>query len=180
MGYVAVYASYDDGAFEDVTAEASFKSQYRYIHVNSSTGEVEVAFGASSFCGHGVEVHWNVCNESLGTGKGLVIVDLPSPVGCTLTLSSARIARVGDGATLAPFSVPSAVTLSVVVLFDDGSTKDLSEDPRTLYSVVGSGGDVITLSGRTVTVAASANLSTAVTSTLAVSFSGAFEVNNIS
>lgn len=41
-----------------------------------------------------------------------------------------QVAPIGDGATLSPFSVPAAVSFTVVVTYADGSTKVSLAMPR--------------------------------------------------
>ena len=76
--------------------------------------------------------------------------------------SSAKIAKSSDGATLVPFSIPSVVTLTVTVTFDDASTKDFSSDSRTAYEVVKDGSETMVEmgSGNTFTVQSTAVITT--------------------
>jgi len=60
------------------------------------------------------------------------MLDLPDPISVTLTLSVPKIAAVGDGASLVPFSVATVTVLTCVVAFDDGTFVDYTLDERTL------------------------------------------------
>jgi len=68
-------------------------------------------------------------------GTGVVMVDLPEAVSVTLVGGGAKITWEGDGAALPPFGVATSVPLQVVILFDDGSSRDVSLDPRTVFTL---------------------------------------------
>ena len=133
---VAIYAYFDDGYSEVITGQARLKSLApTSISVTSNTS-VEVPVGASSFCGQGLVAYWPVCGAVAGTGRGVVDVVMPAATGVTITVSSSKLAQAGDGASAAPFSVATTVTITVLLDFEDGTTQDYSTDSRTQYEVV--------------------------------------------
>ena len=75
-----------------------------------------------------------------------------SPVDRVVFLSSQdTIAKIGDGATLAPFNVQTSATLTITVMLKDGTTEDMSTDPRSLLSIRNDGSEhIISLSGNVV------------------------------
>ena len=164
---VAAYAHFEDGTWEDVSTELVVSSESASLGVTavpagssedddgvSGVGTVSgvvVEVGALSLCGRVVVARWAVCGGGGGTaaaaaavvaaeGRGLVFLDMPAAVSVTVAPSSDKLAAAGDGASLAPFSTATSVSLIVTVGFDDGSVKDFSNDARCAFSVSASDG----------------------------------------
>jgi len=174
---VVVYAEFSDGTYEDVTSESVLTSIDSSVSVSGSALIVEV--GALTMCSPAVLAAWSLCDVPVATGSGVVVLDMPSAVSVLVMPSSLKIAEAGDGATLSPFGIPSLVTVTVTVEFDDGSTKDFSSDDRTLITVTTDGSEsLVQVSGNTVSVLAGASISVGSTAALLVSFPGVFSVNN--
>jgi hypothetical protein len=157
-GDVAVYAHFSDGFVEDVTSLVRLKSlapESLAISTSAdasggssagSTGVV-VPVGASSICGGYIQAYWFVCGGLVATGKGTVVVEMPSAISVTVTVSSTKIAVAGNGAAAAPFHVSTGVVITTILNFEDGTTQDYSTDARAFYSVVqdGNSENLITL-----------------------------------
>ena len=183
--WVAIYANFDDGTFEDVSSESMLVSlrpssiSVAEASVDGSKGLI-VEVGAVTVCYPAIEASWSLCGVSIADGSGVVMLDMPDAVRVSVVTSSDRIAKSGDGATLAPFSIPISVSLSVMVTFDDDSSKDFSSDARTAFEVVSDGSEALVEFGssNSLTVLPSADL--ADISALAqvfVSFPGVFDLN---
>ena len=147
LGYIAVYAEFTDGSFEDVTPEAILmltdETESLQLSRNGSHNEVSVAPGAVSLCGPAIKARWELCNVTVARGMGIVMLDMPEAVRVQLS-GPDKITVEGDGAALAPFDVPSAATFTATVHFEDGSSQDFSRDSRTVYTVV-VGGESVTM-----------------------------------
>ena len=95
---------------------------------------VRVEAGATSECGPLVEVAWLVCNATLAVGEALASVQLPRAIAIRV-LPFGWLTTPEDPAAQQPMSVPHAAPLRIVVDFSDGTSLDLSADPRLTLSV---------------------------------------------
>ena len=79
-----------------------------------------------------VQANWQVCGNTLATGLGNVTIALPAPTSATVTLAASRIAKTAtDPAVSAGVASDSAV--SVILGYEDGTSKDFTLDTRTQY-----------------------------------------------
>ena len=145
---VAVYANFDDGTYEDVTGDSSLLSLLPsslgvLSDDDSGSKGVVVEVGADTVCYPALEASLSVCGVAIAEGHGVVMLDMPEAVSVTVSPSSSKMTRVGDGASLEPFNVATMVSLSVMVGFDDGSFKSFSSDTRTAIAVVSDGSDTM-------------------------------------
>ena len=143
VGYVAAYVRYSDGTYSDVT---------RYVRLSSNTSSlvvmpspsgptVQVALGAKSISGYLLLGEWVVCGSKV-VGKGFVDVSMPTAKSVTIRLSSGRVCANGDAASLSPFYVSTTSTVSVEVLYVDGSSKSFtspSVDNRLHIAIINGG-----------------------------------------
>ena len=95
----------------------------------------EVGFNAIAECERSVLVEWLVCGAPVANGSATLHLDLPTATAVIVSSGAARLAPPGDDATRAPIGVPTQALMSVSVLFDDGSSTDMSSDSRVVYSV---------------------------------------------
>ena len=177
---VAVYARFGDGTWEDVSDEASLASDSAYVSVVDRSGVglasgIEVAVGAMPYCHPALIATWRVCGGGgavLAQDRGVVMLNMPSPVSVAITPSAARLTEAGDGATLAPFSVAASVTLEVIVTYEDGSTMDFSNDTRCIFIVAEDGSqNLVKMAGPVMTTKAGATISAAFsTASVSVAF----------
>ena len=82
-----------------------------------------VEVGAATVCAPALQASLSVCGVSIGEGRGVVMLDMPDALSVTVTPSSPKIAKSGDGATLQPFSIATSVSLSITVHFEDASSE---------------------------------------------------------
>ena len=90
----------------------------------------QVAVGAVRECGELLRVEWRLCGLPMASALVPVFLNMPSPVDVVVSASQSRLSPPSDDATAAPISVKTQATLSVLVSFDDGSSKDMSSDSR--------------------------------------------------
>ena len=181
----AIYANFDDGTYEDVTSDAALSSLRPAsvsVVVDGDDGSkgLLVEVGALKVCYPVLEASLSVCGVAIDKGTGVVMLDMPDAVSVSVSPSSTKIAKSGDGATAIPFSVTTEVSLSVTVSFDDGSEKSFSSDSRTDYRVVDDGSETMVelQNGNSLVVLPSALITaeSAVVSVF-VSFPGVFALN---
>ena len=179
---IVVYAEYDDGAYEEVSSEVLLETTDTSgsVSIVDGTAALRVEVGAVSVCGPLIRASWFVCNATLSTGNGVVMLDMPSPspTGVSVTANKAKIAKSGDGSTERPFSIATSSTLSVVVSFEDGSTQDFSTDSRTSYAIRADGSEsMIALDSNIVSVLSDAVIDDSSSLvTVNVSFPGVFDL----
>eukprot|EP00042_Codosiga_hollandica_P058928 m.895784 g.895784 ORF g.895784 m.895784 type:complete len:1904 (+) comp60002_c0_seq1:1304-7015(+) len=70
-------------------------------------------------------------NKTLGTGLGTVDVALPAPTGVEISVAAWRLTVVGDPAALT--GVPTQSSITVRLVYGDGSRQDMTNDSRTVY-----------------------------------------------
>eukprot|EP00899_Mesostigma_viride_P004110 jgi/Mesvir1/136/Mv02308-RA.1 len=94
-----------------------------------------VPFGSASSC-LAFRGRWMSCSGAVViTGEGVLSVNVSSPVNITVTPGAGAITRAGDPAQFPPASVPTSTPLVVLVGYEDGTTRDFSNDTRIVYSV---------------------------------------------
>ena len=120
---------------------SSGTSDYKVTVKEGASGATEAA---------GLVPTWSICGAQIATGIVPVNVELAKPESVSLSTSNARMTRAGDAASRTPIGVPTTISLTAVMTFDDATSRDFSNDPRTVFELVG-GGDLATLSGRTLT-----------------------------
>ncbi|GLC59525.1 hypothetical protein PLESTB_001496700 [Pleodorina starrii] len=101
---------------------------------------VNTSFGSPATCGPYLKTSWSMCSLStagggggvlMGTGSGTVRVALPTPTRIdSIQPSSLVVTSAGSGASQPPISVPTQSFLKVMVAFDDGGVRDMTNDSR--------------------------------------------------
>eukprot|EP00899_Mesostigma_viride_P002396 jgi/Mesvir1/12157/Mv00404-RA.1 len=135
--YVVGYAEMSDGAITELGRSDGLVLDDLPALEEPSDGDLRfvVPVGASRGC-YFFTGSWVSCTgETIGTGGGLIQVDLAAAVSISLSVSVTRITRVGDPAQSPPISLPTSSTLRVTVLFADGRVVEFTRDPRTVYTV---------------------------------------------
>ena len=140
--FVAVLAVTSDGS----PVQVSEADGLTFNSLNSSV--VEVNNGSISLIGRGtgdlLQVTWiSPCNgEVIATGAGTLDVSVPEPESIQVHLSSTQITYPGDTATFG--GIPTSVSLSVVLHYPDGLTRDATSDSRTQLVIL-QGSDLVSL-----------------------------------
>jgi len=152
---IFAYVNFDDGSYMDVSSSVHVLSSSAYLRIaqsgSGSGNQAVVAVGAQSVSGGLLLGRWSCCGFNV-TGTGLVKLVMPSAVSVAVTASSSRLTRPGDLAHSSPYSVPISSTLSVSVVYADGSTKSFTSpslDSRVAVTVE-SGGDSVYVIGNVV------------------------------
>ncbi|KAK3261630.1 hypothetical protein CYMTET_29468, partial [Cymbomonas tetramitiformis] len=151
-GSVLLYARYSDGHMEDVThvpgAAARVNPAYAaslemVLETGSATASARVPEGAESAEAPDMLLAaWHdPCSSSNSTaavasGAGHVRVALAPPASASVSSQVSPITDPGDPSAAAPIGVATSSTLHATLLYEDGSSKDMSEDPRTQYTVI--------------------------------------------
>ncbi|KAK3266329.1 hypothetical protein CYMTET_25040 [Cymbomonas tetramitiformis] len=176
-GHIFVYVEYSDSTIQEVrsvegSANVTVEVHKNYplsIGVTKNEGlplnqgpefEGMVLLNAQSLEADDLLVpRWvDVCTGmTVAEGMGYVNVDLLKPVSMTVTAQDEYITRDSDKAALAPISVPVSSALNVTVFYEDGSSRDFSQDERIAIEIM-DGLDLIQVSGNMVSpLAATAN-----------------------
>ncbi|GMH36388.1 hypothetical protein BSKO_04256 [Bryopsis sp. KO-2023] len=145
--YLAAYASFSDGTVLEVTNETTFTSaRQNYLQIQNkssstdpTTAIVTAKMGDPRICGRLLTASWDICNVTFAIGSVPVEVNLPSAVNITeFSVSAVRITTRDpvDAAASPPINIPLESALTVVVLFSDGVSRDMSTDDRLQFSVV--------------------------------------------
>ena len=144
-GLLYTIATFDDGESQPV--ESGNGSVLNLIderpgslrfHAPTSTQPlwaVEVAFGATWQCGPLITVEWRACETVLATGQVPVLLDIPSPTECVVSVDKPYLVAPSDDAALPPVNRPTSSALHVSVFFDDNTTSDFTTDPRTTWTL---------------------------------------------
>ncbi|KAK3239213.1 hypothetical protein CYMTET_50844, partial [Cymbomonas tetramitiformis] len=146
-GPIFVWARLSDGAWQavlpaegglNVTVAEGFEHQ---LVVEAETPLImgEVATGAESAMGEMLWAQWrDPCGSGrvLGEGGINVQLDLPDPAVLEVVASEARITRAEDAAAQEPLGVSTQTVLTATLGYSDGSTRDMSVDSRTRYTLV--------------------------------------------
>ncbi|MBM4370529.1 MAG: hypothetical protein FJ098_02695, partial [Deltaproteobacteria bacterium] len=84
------------------------------------------------------QIRAQLVNDGTGftaQGSGVVQVQLPPPVGVTVSVPDGRLALSASDTAATTLGLPVSRQLSVVVHFADGTSKDFTAAPPTVYSV---------------------------------------------
>ncbi len=173
-----VSAEFDDGTITDVsrirdaTVVVSKNTGSSYVSLHApgtgvNAGEtlwrVEVAIGAQSTClFNELLVEWFVCDNLVLSKNISVHLQLPEPTQIIITPSVSKLTPVNDDASLVPISVATSSTFTVIVVFDDGTTRDSTSDPRVSYRLQSGDATCGTFAANVFTVAAGATCTEAV------------------
>ena len=152
------YATDDDGVSYDVTSFSGLSlgsTQPSNIAVSKNTSisawTARVPSNANSVSGVGIlnATLSDACSNVLFTGgSGYISSTLPAMVSATVTASSTYLAGSDVVAHLSPsVNIPNTATVTVVVTMGDNSTKVMTNDARTNYTLISSRGVNATLSG---------------------------------
>jgi len=79
----------------------------------------------------------DVFGDELVSGSGEYEVQLPPPTKVTASIANPRLALSAADSSHVVRGLPVSRQITVVVHFADGSTKDLTQDPRTTFGVGG-------------------------------------------
>jgi hypothetical protein len=175
---VHVNAQFNDGSIVDVSnirdasvvvtknTGSSYINLYAPgVGLNSaeSLWRVEVALGAQSAClFNELLVEWFVCDVLIMAKNISVYLQLPEPSQIIIAPSVGKLTPQNDDASLAPISVSTTSSFTVVVVFDDGTQRDFTNDPRVTYRLQSGDNSCGTFTGNVFTVAAGATCTEAV------------------
>ena len=140
--FVAVLAVTSDGSPLQVSEADGL------VFSSLNTSVLEVDNGSISLVGGGsgdlLQVRWlSPCTgEAIVTGTGSLDVTIPEPVSLQVELSSTRITYSGDTATFG--GIPTSASLSVILQYPDGLTRDATSDVRTQYIIL-QGADLVSV-----------------------------------
>ena len=137
VGEVLAYARFSDGTEQMLQAhELHVSALSPSIGTTYSSSEgawgLTVLPGAVRECGEVVHVSWTACDRNT---TAYVTLNLPTATAVHATIAAARLAPSGDAATLPPLTVASSATIHVLVDFDDGTTRDFTDDARVSTQV---------------------------------------------
>ena len=93
-----------------------------------------MAVGASSGCVADASISWAVCGVVVARTTVPLYFALPDPVSATLSVATAPLTAPDDDAAASPLSVATSSALTLLVLYSDGSQRDLTTDSRTTFS----------------------------------------------
>ncbi|KAK3276679.1 hypothetical protein CYMTET_15264, partial [Cymbomonas tetramitiformis] len=158
-GYITVYATFSDGTYREVkstdgvqlTVADAYASSFAIATDSQGRFVGSVPVQAESLAATDVmQAAWidGCTGATVSSGTGPVNVTLPDPISVSVTSEYSLITIEGDAAASSPISKPTASQLSVVMSYDDGTTKDLTEDSRTVYSIT-TAVDVLQMDGST-------------------------------
>jgi hypothetical protein len=145
---LVTFAEGDDGAFTDVSRYATLalaSTNVADLAVNKTAGAwaATVPSGATDVDGDVISATLSdACGATLGTGVGAVSTKLAAVTGVTFTAAQTRLAKPGSMAASAPVSVATSAALTVTLRFADGTTRAMTTNARTAFTVAGSGGAV--------------------------------------
>ena len=102
---VAIYATFDDGTYEDVTGEASLVAsavvvacgRQRKCWVEGPAGGGRRGDGALQ-----LEASLSVCGVSIAEGQGVVMLNMPNAISVDVSSSRSKVTKSGDGAICTP------------------------------------------------------------------------------
>ena len=132
--YVAVLAVTSDGS----PLQVSKSDGLVFTSLNSSV--IEVDNGSISLIGSGsgdlLQVRWlSPCTgETIAMGTASLDVNVPEPVFLQVELSSSQITYSGNTATFG--GIPTSASLSVILQYPDGLTRDATSDVRTQFAIL--------------------------------------------
>jgi len=157
LAMVRAYATFSDGSVQDVTSDATFLStRPEYMTILPRSGddnqqaEVTAELGSPGLCAPILEANWTVCSALVGSGRGTVSVQLPSPLRVQLMQAAPpKITRADDPAAAPPIQYETSSRLSVSLEFSDGQVLDFSQDERTLFAMGPDGSNLCSLRAQT-------------------------------
>ena len=98
--------------------------------------EVTVPRGALYHIGEIIYTEWRICGLATGTFMAWAAIELPKPIGITVTPARARLTTPSDGASLTPISVPVTSFIQTKMNFEDATSSDYSDDDRVNHTIV--------------------------------------------
>ncbi|KAK3235694.1 hypothetical protein CYMTET_54114, partial [Cymbomonas tetramitiformis] len=147
-GPVYVYAVMSDGNVQqvtmadgaNVTAHPDYTTSLEVTVTADGDAEFKAAVPTGGESGESESMllpTWlDMCTGgSIAAGSGEVGVDLADPISATITTQRSQLARTSDPAAASPISISTSSSLSVIMSYEDGTTKDLTADSRTVYTV---------------------------------------------
>ena len=175
--FVHVFAEFDDSSVQDVllidgsdvtiTKNTGSTSIDLYapgegINAGEEYWRVVAARGGQSAClVNELLVTWKVCDTVILQKNISVFLELPEPVAIIVTPSVTRVTPTGDDASINPINVPTSVTFSVSVVFDDGTSVDYTSDSRVSYRLNTGDASCGTFSGNRLTITSGATCTSA-------------------
>ena len=123
----------DDGSsFEGTGAPGLVVTTQSGGSIASIEGDSVVARGSGSDI---VQVDWAPAGPVLVTGLADVEIVLPDPTSANFSPASSSLAIDGANAAAVVKGLPTSRNLSVTIQYDNGSTKNMTSDTRTLFEV---------------------------------------------
>ena len=144
-GFMFARVAWSDGTFQDLFSSPVAGVEEVSVSVGSSGvsatapsdgsafWQVGVAVGAVRECVDSVIATWQVCGSDVIASSVPLFLDLPDPLGASVTIQQSRLTSPSNDARLGPISVPTRSQLRCIVGFGDGSERDLSTDSRVSY-----------------------------------------------
>ncbi|KAJ1626336.1 hypothetical protein T492DRAFT_878666, partial [Pavlovales sp. CCMP2436] len=151
------YATFSDGtssviASTDLVVTSLTDSLYAIQGGVSQPAKVNIAFGAIYGCDELVRLEWKVCDLVVASDTAPVFLNLPLPIGLTITSPQARLTSPVDQSSQAPVSVKTSATITATVDYDSGAAADFSLDARTTITLDAASQTCATVLHRTVSM----------------------------
>eukprot|EP00002_Diphylleia_rotans_P011346 TRINITY_DN2243_c0_g1_i4.p1 TRINITY_DN2243_c0_g1~~TRINITY_DN2243_c0_g1_i4.p1 ORF type:complete len:2855 (+),score=488.56 TRINITY_DN2243_c0_g1_i4:336-8567(+) len=128
--FVASYARFSDGTRMDISLSPG-------LNVSSTSPSASITLSPLRVvakevgCGHYINVTWSSCGRVLGSGLGLVRLNLPRITQIFASINTPRIVHTHDVSAAA--GVATFAPISVSALFENGVRSDYSLDPRAIF-----------------------------------------------
>jgi hypothetical protein len=130
--YVYVEAAMEDGSSAVLTVADGLNLTSGNTSVLQIAGQTVVAVGSGT--GYIVNAAWlsgSCSNITLATGVGSANSTLPTPTGVEISVSATKLTAVGDAAALVGVATQASITVRLV--YADGTKKDMTNDTRTVF-----------------------------------------------
>ena len=152
--FVAIYAVYGDGTYEEVGLDGINLTSYATESIAvDSDNSLYVQVGASSVCAPVLHADWlDGCGGVIASGTGVLMLTMPGATSLSASVSAAKLAKSDDPAATAPFSVATSATISATAGYEDGSTQSFSTDSRAVFAIAEDSTDLIELNGNVISV----------------------------
>ena len=137
VAHVFPYVRFSDGhtLFVGASANLSLWDTSYIIPVADDPTAIEIQVGALSVKGDGLlKVSWLLCDHPVISSMPFFDISMPAVTAVVLTSNNGVIVSEEDSLQQPPVNFPSSAELKAVLWFEDGSSRDMSTDPRTVFS----------------------------------------------